>query len=171
MSQYPEFIPSSGPTAGKYSCKPAEFWTCGFFPGSMYALLERCMKYPKYLSPPSCGKIAFQSQLLRLSRAWSEPLHRMAARTNTHDLGFIIQPALRMDWELTGNPRSFESVIKAAHSLSLRYDERLDAVRSWDRMINRNESITDKEENFLVIIDSMCSKFRLPLPLPEIRSS
>ena len=115
------------------------------------------MKYPKYLSLPGCDKIAFQSQLLELCRTWSEPLHRMAERTNTHDLGFITQPALRMDWELTGNSRSFESVVKAAHSLASRYDERVGAVRSWDKMINTKESITNREENFLVIVDSMCS--------------
>lgn len=82
----------------------------------------------------------------------------MAQRTNTHDLGFIIQPALRMDWELTGNSRSLESVITAAESLASRYDERVGAVRSWDKMNNKKESITDKEENFLVIVDSMCSE-------------
>jgi hypothetical protein len=63
-----------------------------------------------------------------------------------------------MDWELTGNFRSLSSVVTAAQNLASRYDERLGAVRSWDRMVNKNERITDKEENFFVIIDSMCSK-------------
>jgi hypothetical protein len=121
------------------------------------------MKYPKYLPSPGYDRDVFQSQLLKLCRTWSEPLHRMAARTNTHDLGFIIQPALRMDWELTGNLYSLESVITAAQSLASRYDERVGAIRSWDRMINKNERITDKEENFLVIVDSMCSKIYAPL--------
>jgi hypothetical protein len=84
----------------------------------------------------------------------------MAKRTNTHDLGFIVQPALRMDWELTGNARSFQSVVTAANSLASRYDERLGAIRSWDQCINTKESIIDKEMNFLIIIDSMCSKFK-----------
>jgi hypothetical protein len=82
----------------------------------------------------------------------------MATRTNTHDLGFIIQPALRMDWELTGNLQSLQSVITAANSLASRYDERLGAIRSWDQRINKKESITDKDTNFLIIIDSMCSE-------------
>jgi hypothetical protein len=116
------------------------------------------MRHPKYLPSPGIDRLDFQSQLLSLCRTWSEPLHRQAERTNTHDLGFIIQPALRMDWELTGNTRSLRCVITAAESLASRYDEKLGAVRSWDRMINRNERITDKQENFLVIIDSMCSE-------------
>ena len=158
LESYPEFIPSAGPTAGRYSCKPAEFWTCGFFPGSLYALLERCVKYPKYLPSRGCDRSLFHSQLLTLCRIWSEPLHEMAKRTDTHDLGFIIQPALRMDWEFTGDCRSFSSVVTAAQNLASRYDERLGAVRSWDRMVNKNERITDMEENFFVIIDSLCSR-------------
>jgi hypothetical protein len=70
-------------------------------------------------------------------------------------------PALRLDWELTGNARSFESILTAAKSLASRYDERVGAIRSWDKQFNHRYSITDKEENFLVIIDSMCS---MPFP-------
>ena len=87
----------------------------------------------------------------------------MDTRTDTHDMSFIIQPALRMDWELTGNPESLKNVITAAESLASRYDERVGAIRSWDQAINYRYSFTDMEEDFLVIIDSMCSKF-LPLP-------
>ena len=46
----------------------------------------------------------------------------------------------------------------AARSLASRYDEKIGAIRSWDQRINKTESITDKEKNFLIIIDSMCSK-------------
>ena len=73
-------------------------------------------------------------------------------------MGFIVQPALQKDYELTGNTESFESVVKAAYALASRYDERVKAIRSWDVAINDRYSITDMDENFLVIIDSMCSK-------------
>jgi hypothetical protein len=81
----------------------------------------------------------------------------MAFRRDTHDIGFIIMPALRQDWELTGNERSFKSIVTAAESLASRYDERVRAIRSWDTSFSKRYSITDMEENFLVIIDSMCS--------------
>jgi len=82
----------------------------------------------------------------------------MDTRTDTHDMSFIIQPALRMDWELTGNPESLKNVITAAESLASRYDERVGAIRSWDKAVNYRYSFTDMEKDFLVIIDSMCSK-------------
>jgi DNA-binding HxlR family transcriptional regulator len=81
----------------------------------------------------------------------------MDKRTDTHDMSFIIQPALRMDWELTGNAESLKNVITAAESLATRYNERVGAIRSWDRAVNHRYSYTDMEKDFLVIIDSMCS--------------
>jgi len=81
----------------------------------------------------------------------------MAGRTDTHDMGFLVQPALRMDWELNGNAASLASVCTAAHALASRYDERVHAIRSWDQAVNYRYSIVDQETNFLVIIDSMCS--------------
>ena len=73
-------------------------------------------------------------------------------------MGFIVQPALQKDWELTGNKESLQSVINAAYALASRYDEKTKAIRSWDVVINDRYSITDMDTNFLVIIDSMCSK-------------
>ncbi|KAM0478875.1 hypothetical protein ACHAPX_004852 [Trichoderma viride] len=81
----------------------------------------------------------------------------MAKRTNTHDLGFIVQPALRQDWELTGNYDSHASVMTAANNLASRYDDRMKAVRSWDKSVSTRYNITDKDSNFLVIVDSMCN--------------
>lgn len=155
----------------KYTLREAEFWTCGFFPGSLYALLERSMKFPQ--SFPSVSEISgiedgpgfekskLRSQLLQLSRAWAGPLHPMATRTDTHDMGFIIQPALQRDWELTGNERSLESVLTAARSLATRFDEKVGAIRSWDKLTTKKHHIISLEQDFLVIIDSMCSKHSL----------
>lgn len=83
----------------------------------------------------------------------------MSGRTDTHDMGFIVQPALQKDYELTGNPDCLASVTKAAYALASRWDDRVKAIRSWDVAVNNRYSITDTEENFLVIIDSMCSKW------------
>lgn len=139
--------------------RDAEFWTCGFFPGSLYALLERSIRYPQHLNlPPSISLTSFRSELQPLALAWAEPLHAQAPRTDTHDMAFIIQPALRTDWELFGNEHSLRSVLTAAKSLASRYDERVNAIRSWDSAVNRRYSYTNMDEDFLVIIDSMCSK-------------
>ena len=82
----------------------------------------------------------------------------MADRQDTHDLGFMIQPSFRMDWELTGSKESLDVVDLAAENLMRRYDDRVKAVRSWDQQVTKRYSYTNKEE-FLVIVDSMCSEF------------
>lgn len=138
--------------------KPAQFWTCGFFPGSLYCILERCIKFPKSLPlSPSIRTSDLLPRLLDLCRTWAGPLHQMAKRTNTHDLGFITQPALRMDWEVSGNMDSFRSLVTAAHNLASRWGERVGAIRSWDKAVSRAYNIVDKEKNFLIIVDSMCN--------------
>ena len=129
----------------------------------MYALLERSMKYPQSLPLSPAVKKEFQAQLLELCRSWTGPLHQNALRKDTHDLGFIVQPALRMDWELTGNRESLDSVITAARNLASRYSEKTGAIRSWNLQVNGAHNITDMEKNFLIIIDSMCSTSQFAL--------
>jgi hypothetical protein len=126
----------------------ANFWTCRFFPGSLYALLERAIKYPAALPLPTALRPAFTAQLKALCRGWAEPLHAMAKRTDTHDMSFIIQPALRMDWELTGNVRSLESVLTAATSLASRFSEEVGAIRSWDGTENARYAFNDMKKEF-----------------------
>jgi hypothetical protein len=158
LPTYPHTVPQFGPGSGKYEHREADFWTCGFFPGSIYTLIERSMWFPRALKVPEQYRSQFHDQLLKLGRHWSVAINKMSSRTDTHDMGFIVQPALQKDWELTGNTESFQSVINAAYALASRYDDKVKAIRSWDVAINDRYSITDMSTNFLVIIDSMCSK-------------
>lgn len=115
------------------------------------------MKFPQALNIPDHARPQIQQELLKLGRHYGVAINQMSKRTDTHDMGFIVQPALQKDWELTGNQESLQSVINAAYALASRYDERVKAIRSWDVAINDRYSITDMDTNFLVIIDSMCS--------------
>ncbi|KAJ5974726.1 hypothetical protein N7481_011936 [Penicillium waksmanii] len=98
-----------------------------------------------------------RDQLRAMCKKWSEPLHDMASRTDTHDIGFIVMPALRKDWELFGNSRSLESIVRAANSLATRYVASAKAIRSWDLLIRKDERITDMSTDLIVIIDSLCN--------------
>ncbi|KAF9888476.1 hypothetical protein FE257_008583 [Aspergillus nanangensis] len=155
--RFPDNVPSTGADTGQYIFSAISAWTSGFFPGSLYTLLERNIKYPSHFNLPNNTPDDTYAQLLSLARSWADPLHAQAFRTNTHDMGFLIQPALRKDWELTGNQSSLDAVITAAHSLASRYDARVNAIRSWDSLKNKRHSISDQNTNFLVIVDSMCN--------------
>ncbi|KAJ5297028.1 uncharacterized protein N7443_007921 [Penicillium atrosanguineum] len=161
LETYPEYVPESGPLTGRYESKPVKFWTCGFFPASLYCILERCTKFPRHSPLPliqsdrisTLGSSQY-AQLQALCRSWSAPLHAHALRTNTHDLGFMLHP-LRMDWELTGDTSSLRAYITGAESLATRFDERVGAIRSWDQAMSHIYDIRDKENNFLIIVDNM----------------
>ncbi|PLB46267.1 Six-hairpin glycosidase [Aspergillus steynii IBT 23096] len=156
-NKFPDNIPGFTSNNGAYLFSDISAWTSGFFPGSLYALLERNTRFPSHLDLGNSSQVALHARLLALSRQWSDPLHEQAKRTDTHDMGFLIVPALRKDWELTGNTKSLESVITAAHSLATRYDPQVRAIRSWDNLINKRHDIRDKTTDFLVIVDSMCN--------------
>ncbi|KAM0275864.1 hypothetical protein ACHAQH_007336 [Verticillium albo-atrum] len=153
---FPETVPQSGPNTGTYGLREPDFWTCGFFPGHLAALLERTVTHPQHIRtslPPSVVRAA----LSRQTRLWSSPLHAMSSRTDTHDLGFIIMPALRRTWELTQDQESLTSILKAADSLATRHVSRASALRSWDVLLKRDISVTDPSKNLLVIVDSLCN--------------
>jgi SAM-dependent methyltransferase len=158
---FPEYVPQNpqhGEKLGVYHLREADFWTCGFFPGTLYELLERTVRYPQsavyFLHSTPRER---RNQLRAMCEKWSEPLHDMASRTDTHDIGFIVMPALRKDWELFGNFRSLASIVRAANSLATRYVASAKAIRSWDLFIRKNTQITDMNTNVIVIIDSLCN--------------
>lgn len=146
----------TGPEAGKYVHREADFWTCGFFPGSIYSLLERMVKFPGSVSG-GAHKAPIRERLQTLGVAWSDPLFETAHRTDTHDMSFMIQPSMRQRWELMGEKKALDSVITAAHSLYTRYNPKVGAIRSWDKLTQEGVTITSLDEDFLVIIDSMCN--------------
>lgn len=158
---FPEIVPQEGPDAGQYEFRDPDFWTCGFFPGTLYGLLERAIRFPQAMrmetSPGSLDISRLRTQLRDRSETWSRPLHEMASRTDTHDIGFMIMPALQRDWELSSNAQSLASIIKAANSLATRYVSTAGAIRSWDCLLKKEITVTDMSQNLLVIIDSMCN--------------
>ncbi|KAM0334980.1 hypothetical protein ACHAQA_000014 [Verticillium albo-atrum] len=81
----------------------------------------------------------------------------MAARTDTHDMSFMIQPSMRVLWEVSRDKNALQTIITAARSLHSRYNGTVGAIRSWDVLTQHGVNITSQTDDFLVIIDSMCN--------------
>lgn len=155
---FPETVPQDERSSGTYDLRPADFWTCGFFPGTMYAILERLVRYPGSIHVPAwIDHQQLHSQLINLCHEWDQAIRKMDRRTDTHDIGFIIMPALQMDWELHGNRSSLTSIISAARSLATRCVPSARAIRSWDLLKKKDVEILSMEDNVIVIIDSLCN--------------
>ncbi|KAJ0426614.1 Six-hairpin glycosidase-like protein [Aspergillus carlsbadensis] len=160
-SNYPELVPQDGPDTGLYRSRDISFWTCGFFPGCIYSLLERLIKYPSSMatSADKGRKLSMlRNKLEELGRRWSDPIHSQSCLTNTHDMGFIMMPHMRPRWELYHDEAALQSIIASATNLATRFNPVVRAIRSWDEDIFAIvTSGRGKPGNYIVIIDSMCN--------------
>ncbi|KAJ0416893.1 Six-hairpin glycosidase-like protein [Aspergillus carlsbadensis] len=142
-----------------YVYRALDFWTSGFFPGSLYLLLERQMLYPSFYNRDSnhtsTSPLPHRLLLQHLCQWWSANLHQNAVKRDTHDVGFMIAPWAIKAWELHRDSQAYSSLVLAAHSLASRFDARVQSLRSWDVCHTKRYSFTDTSKDFLVIIDNM----------------
>ena len=142
------------PDGVEYIYRELDFWTSGFFPGSLHLLLERRRKYPQYLTDRSVGLMesVHELQLEYACKYWTENLHQNASISTTHDLGFMIMPWARLAYEMNSDLRALETIKRAADTLFGRCNEKMGCIRSWDKCLTKKYSFTDMETDFMVII-------------------
>lgn len=143
------------PGETKYNYTDASFWTSGFFPGALYLLYERRIRWSRSIQDhhlPHPLKLQFAA------RWWSQKLHAQAYLVDTHDLGFLIHPWARLGWELDQDEDSYKTLVIAARGLAARFDARVGCIRSWDTCYTKRYAFSDPKDDFLVIIDNMMSK-------------
>ncbi|KAL4938379.1 hypothetical protein BDV06DRAFT_215151 [Aspergillus oleicola] len=148
---YPEYTNKDN----TYVYRHLDFWTSGFFPGSLYLLLERQTIYQLSPATASPSPTLHPIQLHHLCKWWTANLHQNAAKRDTHDLGFMIAPWAFKAWSLHRDPQAYASLVLAANSLASRFDDKVQSIRSWDICHTKRYSFTDPSKDFLVIIDNM----------------
>jgi hypothetical protein len=146
---YPEYTDKKD---FQYIYRALDFWTSGFFPGSLYLLLERQVRFS---STANSGVKPHPLQLQHLCQWWTVNLHQNATIKNTHDLGFMIAPWAMKAWSLHQDSQAYCSLVLAAYSLASRFDARVQSLRSWDVCYTKRYSYDDPSKDFLVIIDNM----------------
>ncbi|GLZ51071.1 glucuronyl hydrolase [Actinomycetospora sp. NBRC 106378] len=127
--------------AGKstWTTKPVDDWTSGFFPGELW-LAHTMTRDPAWVAR---------------AQRWTDPIAGQVTRTDTHDLGFVVDDSYGAALDQTG--RGAEQIVTAARSLATRYSPSVKAIKSWD-----TEGDDDKRGSwrFPVIIDTVMN---LPL--------
>lgn len=114
------------------------------------------MKFPQSIASGEKNRELLE-KLLDLGQAWSGPLFETARRTDTHDMGFMVQPAMRVRWEVLHDQEALDAIVTAAQALHTRNNKTVGAIRSWNAMVQHGIDISDMMQNFLVIIDSLCN--------------
>ncbi|OMP86106.1 Unsaturated glucuronyl hydrolase, partial [Diplodia seriata] len=152
-SSFPEYTEPGGT---KYIYSDASFWTSGFFPGCLYLLRERQLKHPTRFPYHHDGRPTIHPTLLDFaSKWWASAPAQQASRTDTHDLGFMIQPWAALGLTLDGDATCRAAIVTGARSLASRFDARVGAMRSWDGCETRAYKYDDAQTDFLVVIDNM----------------
>lgn len=62
---------------------------------------------------------------------YTELLHERQWDRNVHDLGFVLGPTAKKQWELTGDPRQRDVVIQAGKTMALRFNDKGRYLRSF----------------------------------------
>ncbi|XP_054163820.1 unsaturated glucuronyl hydrolase-like [Oppia nitens] len=106
-------------------------WTAGFYPGVLWYLFN-------YTKDDHWKHLAIQA---------TDGLFANQFRSDTHDIGFMIQCSYGKGYEFTTNSTYPNIIANAAHSLAKRFNHKVGCIRSWG-------SIDDKKQ-FLVIVDNM----------------
>lgn len=150
--EFPHYTFPDGSNTTEYKYFPSSVWTSGFFPGSLWALYERIIKYPTQGSGE--GTIT-KDELLKLARLWEEGMKPEQFNTKTHDIGFMIMPSYGRDHQLNGTEESKEVIIQAAESLTTRFSPITKCIRSWDIQRQANREFTNPDKDFLVIVDNL----------------
>ncbi|PRY11262.1 glycosyl hydrolase family 88 [Pontibacter ummariensis] len=107
----------------------SEWWTSGFYPGSLLYLYEET------------GDQALYDEAMRILGL----LEKEQFNTSTHDLGFMMYDSFGNAHRIKPSPEYRQVLLNSAKSLASRFDPKVGAIRSWD----------SAPEDYIVIIDNM----------------
>ncbi len=116
---------------GRLVLVPPSDWTSGFFPGVLWQLYE----------------FTGHERWLGEARKVTAKLADEKYNGRTHDMGFKIYCSFGQGYRLTGDTAYRSTIIRAAQTLSTRFNPIVGCIRSWDHNSHRWD--------FPVIIDNM----------------
>lgn len=112
-------------------------WTPGFFPGSLWYLYELT------------GEEKWKTE----AEKWTASLEPLKTFTGHHDLGFMMYCSYGNAERLAPKPEYKDILIESANSLSTRFSDKTQVIKSWNRFRpNNNDTVT---YYYPVIIDNM----------------
>ncbi len=111
-------------------------WTPGFFPGSLWYLYE----------------LTGDTKWRDVAEKWTLSLEPLKTFTDHHDLGFMMYCSYGNAERLASKPEYKDILIESANSLSTRFSDKTDAIKSWNNFSTWDDSF---KSSYPVIIDNM----------------
>ena len=116
MKEKPDLLPRTIDTTGALITAKSNWWTSGFFPGSLWYLYEysRDEKYKE------------------AAAAMTSLIENEKYNKGTHDLGFMLYCSFGNGLRLTGNESYKEVLLTGAKSLITRFRPNIGCIQSWN---------------------------------------
>jgi hypothetical protein len=117
MQQLPDSVlPRSTSKTGSLVTAKSDWWTAGFYPGTLWYLYE-------YTKDNTLKQEAIKRDAL---------VEKEKNNKHTHDLGFMMYCSFGNGYRLTNNPAYKEVLLTSARSLSTRFNPKVGCIKSWD---------------------------------------
>ncbi|NUN68193.1 MAG: copper resistance protein NlpE N-terminal domain-containing protein [Bacteroidetes bacterium] len=133
LEERPGMLPRSTDKNGALVTCTSQWWTSGFFPGTLWYLYE------------SSGN----DTLRRYAEMFTRRVEREQYTTDNHDVGFMINNSYGNAYRITGDTLYRRALLNASRSLLTRFHPVIGATRSWDTHTH------NRHWQFAVIIDNM----------------
>jgi hypothetical protein len=115
MKDKPDLLPRTIDTTSALIASPSDWWTSGFFPGSLWYLYE-------YSQDEKIKEAAIQM---------TSRVEKEKNNTGTHDLGFMLYCSFGNGFRITGEESYKEVLLTGAKSLSTRFRPNIGCIQSW----------------------------------------
>lgn len=133
LHNQPDLLPRNADRFGKLQTCHSDWWTSGFFPGTLWYLYE----------------YSNDEEIRRRARSYTSRVINQQFTTDNHDVGFIINCSVGNGFRLTRDSSYKRILFNAANSLATRFRSSTGCIRSWDH------ADWNKQWQYPVIIDNM----------------
>ncbi len=117
MKEIPDMLPRTTDTAGALVTAKSNWWTSGFFPGSLWYLYEYS------------GNAEFREYAEKMT----ERIEKEKNNKGTHDLGFMLYCSFGNGLRLTGIETYKDVLLTGSESLITRFHPNIGCIQSWNR--------------------------------------
>lgn len=133
LADRPGTLPRTLDSSGNVRTCTSQWWTSGFFPGTLWYLYE----------------FSGNDTLRRYAEEFTRRVEDQQFTTDNHDVGFMINSSFGNAYRITGDTVYREALRNASRSLLTRFHPVVGATRSWDTHTQ------NRHWQFAVIIDNM----------------
>lgn len=116
MKEKPDLLPRTLDAEANLVTAKSNWWTSGFFPGSLWYLYETTR----------------DEKLKESAASFTSRIEKEKNNKGTHDLGFMLNCSFGNGLRITGDKSYHEIMLTGAYSLATRFRPQIGCIQSWN---------------------------------------